>query len=298
MKLLSTYKNGNYVTSLWADGTKIRETLTDADTSFVPDFPECADVKINDWCDVGCKFCHENSTLDGLHGDILNSDWIDTVKPYTELALGGGSPSSHPDLLPFLNILKNKKVVANLTVNQKHFIEHFNLLKQLSENKLIYGLGVSLVNPNDTLIKHVQSIPNTVIHVINGVVTESTLEKLYDKNLKVLILGYKTFRRGADFYDDMVEARKSMLYNLLPKLVKKFKVVSFDNLAIKQLDVKRLLSEEKWNEFYMGDDGQYTMYIDMVKKQFARSSTSVKRYGIMNDIVDMFNVVRSENDKV
>ena len=298
MKLLSTYKNGNYVTSLWADGTKIRETLTDADTSFVPDFPECADVKINDWCDVGCKFCHENSTLDGLHGDILNSDWIDTVKPYTELALGGGSPSSHPDLLPFLNILKNKKVVANLTVNQKHFIEHFNLLKQLSENKLIYGLGVSLVNPNDTLIKHVQSIPNTVIHVINGVVTESTLEKIYDKNLKVLILGYKTFRRGADFYDDMVEARKSMLYNLLPKLVKKFKVVSFDNLAIKQLDVKRLLSEEKWNEFYMGDDGQYTMYIDMVKKQFARSSTSVKRYGIMNDIVDMFNVVRSENDKV
>lgn len=295
MKLLADYKNGNYRVEIFDDGTKIRETIDELDNKFVPDFPESFDLKITDKCTgTMCAFCHENSGPDGLHGDILNAEFIDTLRPYTELAIGGGNPLEHPDLIKFLEVLKSKNIIANLTVNQKHFVENFDLLKQLSDDKFIYGLGVSLTNPTENVVGYFQSIPNIVIHVINGIVTESSLEKLYDKNLKILILGYKLFRRGSDYYGPDVEGKKSMLYNLLPKLTKKFKVVSFDNLAIKQLDVKRLLSEEKWNEFYMGDDGQYTMYIDMVKKQFARSSTSIKRYGIMNDIVDMFDIVRSE----
>lgn len=295
MELLSTYKNGNYTVSIFDEGTKIRETIIESDDKFIPEFCESFDLKITDKCTgTMCAYCHENSGPTGVHGDILNAEFIDTLRPYTELAIGGGNPLEHPDLVDFLQKLKNKNIIANITVNQKHFIENFDLLNVMSADKLFYGLGVSLTNPTDDMIEKLQSIPNIVIHVINGIVTEQTLEKLYDKNLKVLILGYKTFRRGEDFYSEEVESRKSMLYTLLPKLIKKFKVVSFDNLAIKQLNVKRLLSEEKWNEFYMGDDGQYTLYIDMVKKQFARSSTSTKRYGIMNDIVDMFNVVRSE----
>ena len=50
-----------------------------------------------------------------------------------------------------------------------------------------------------------------------------------------------------------------------------FDVVSFDNLAIKQLCVKDILSTKEWNEFYMGDDGAATMYADLVEKKFANS---------------------------
>jgi hypothetical protein len=208
---------------------------------------------------------------------------------------GGGDPLSHPDLLEFLQILKYKNIIANITVNQKHFLESQEFIQKLVNDKLIYGLGVSVVKVDDNLIEMMQKYPNAVVHVINGIIDENNLDKMYNKNLKLLILGYKEFRRGKYFYSTEVEDKKLKMYDLLPKILNKFKVVSFDNLAIKQLDVKRLLSEDKWNEFYMGDDGQYTMYIDLVENKFAKSSISEIRYDLLDNIVDMFDVVRNEN---
>ena len=42
----------------------------------------------------------------------------------------------------------------------------------------------------------------------------------------------------------------------------------------------------------MGNDGQYTMFIDLVNKEFAVSSTWSDRYPIMDNIVDMFKKVK------
>jgi MoaA/NifB/PqqE/SkfB family radical SAM enzyme len=291
MNLLNEYQNGNYQVEIYDDGTKIRET---EDDKFVPSFPECMDVKITDYCDMGCPFCHENSTKNGLHGDILNAKFIDTLMPYTEIAIGGGNPLSHPDLLEFLMALKNKNIIANITVNQKHFLESIDVLKEWSDESLIYGLGISLTNPTEQFVDLAKNFPNAVTHIINGIITTENLQKMYDKNLKLLILGYKEFRRGKDYYSEEVENNKNNMYNMLPNILNKFQVVSFDNLAIKQLNARRLLSEKKWNEFYMGDDGQYTMYIDLVKNKFARSSVSTNRYDLIDNIVDMFDVVRNE----
>ena len=72
-----------------------------------------------------------------------------------------------------------------------------------------------------------------------------------------------------------------------------FCVVSFDNLAIEQLNVRRLISDEQWDEFYMGDDGTMTFYIDMVEGVFAKNSLSMERWPIMDNIDDMFNKVRN-----
>jgi MoaA/NifB/PqqE/SkfB family radical SAM enzyme len=291
MKLLGEYQNGNYIVSIYNDGTKIRETEAD---KFIPDFPECMDVKITNQCDMGCPYCHENSTKDGLHGDILHADFINTLNLYTELALGGGNPLSHPDLIEFLSKLKEKKLIANITVNQTHFIKQQELIGKLVNDGLIKGLGVSLTNVTNDFIELIEQYPNAVIHVINGVVSTNDLKKLYDKNLKMLILGYKLFRRGNEYYSPKVELYKASMYQELPDIIKHFKVVSFDNLAIDQLNVKRLMSVEDWNEFYMGDDGQFTMYIDLVNRQFARSSVSTNRYDLKDNIVDMFDIVRNE----
>ena len=70
-----------------------------------------------------------------------------------------------------------------------------------------------------------------------------------------------------------------------------FNTISFDNLAIEQLNPKRLMSEEQYKEFYMGDDGSHTCYVDLVKKEFAISSTSIERYPLLDDIRDMFAIV-------
>ena len=43
MGLLGRYKNGNFVTTILSDGTKIRETKDD---EFIPSFAENMDIKI------------------------------------------------------------------------------------------------------------------------------------------------------------------------------------------------------------------------------------------------------------
>lgn len=295
MNLLGEYANGNYKVYIFDDGTKIRENDSD---NLTPSFPENIDLKITDYCDRGCLFCHENSTTKGIHGDILNQEFIETIQPFTELALGGGNPLDHPDLIEFLKKLRNKNILANITVNQKHFIENKKYIDFLVSEKLIYGLGVSVTEVTDELLKLLKENPNIVIHVIYGVITEEEFKKLYNNNLKVLILGYKVFRRGEIWLsrkEEEFSINSKWLFDELSDATKHFKVVSFDNLAIRQLEVKRLMSESDWNSFYMGDDGKYTMYIDMVKKEFSSSSTSTNRQLILSNIEDMFNVVRNQN---
>ena len=295
MKEIGNYRNGNYNVKIFDDGTKIRYSKED---EFKAEFPECMDIKITNYCDRNCKMCHENSTIEGKHGDILNVNFINTLNPYTEIALGGGNPLSHPDLVQFLKICRSKRIIVNMTVNQIHFMNNLNFIDILIERKLIHGLGVSLVNATDDFFNELNKRNNTVLHIINGLINEETLNKLYNKNLKILILGYKQFRRGVDLYNKdfiEIETNKLMLYNNLKTLIEKSKVVSFDNLAIEQLRVKRLMSEEEWNEFYMGDDGKFTMYIDLVNKQFAKCSISTQRYDLLDNINDMFEVVLKED---
>lgn len=293
MELLGRYKNGNFVTTILSDGTKIRETKDD---EFIPSFAENMDVKICNYCDMGCKFCHEGSTINGKFGNILNEKFIDTLHPYQEIAIGGGDATSHPDLIPFLQKLKEKKVIANITVNQIHFEKKHELIKKLVDEKLIYGLGVSLVNPTKHFIELIKQYPNAVIHVINGVLKPSDIKALENNNLKMLILGYKHLRRGNEYFEEEqndIEVKQQWLYENLEDIIQKFQVVSFDNLAIEQLDVKRLLTQEEWDEFYMGDDGKVTYYVDMVERKFAQSSTAPfdKRYDLLDSVDDMFKVI-------
>lgn len=290
LKLLGAYKNGNYTVKILADGTKIRETSED---EFIPAFAENCDCKITDKCDGGCPFCYEGCTPNGKHGDILNYKFLDMLHPYTELAINGND-MSHPDLIPFLIKLKKKQVIANLTVNQIHFEKHQELIRELVDRKLIYGLGISLKEPTDEFISLVKTYPNAVIHVINGILSASDVEKLSDNNLKMLILGYKQLRRGEEWYDkdnENIIAKQTWLKDNLESTLDHFEVISFDNLAITQLDVKRLMSDEQWEEFYMGDDGNYTFYIDMVDGTFGKNSLATERYPIMDSIDLMFQKI-------
>lgn len=298
MKIIGQYRNGDYACTMLSDGTKIRYNNLD---SFHPEKPESIDLKITNKCFGNgnglCPMCHENSSPNGKHGDILNLPFLDTMLPYSEVAIGGGSVLLHPKLVTFLRSLKERKLIANMTVNQIDLIQSSIFLKHLVDDKLIYGLGVSLTDASDGFIETVKKFPNAVIHVINGLVTVDELKRLAGNNLKILILGYKEFRRGKALYDvigDDIEAKKSELYEALPEIVNDgwFDCVSFDNLAIEQLEPKRVMTEEEYESFYMGSDGEFTLYVDAVERKFAKSSTSTERWDITDDIKDMFDRVR------
>ena len=72
-----------------------------------------------------------------------------------------------------------------------------------------------------------------------------------------------------------------------------FSIVSFDNLSIVQLKMKQKVYN--YETLYMGDDGEFTMYIDLVKEEFSLSSCSNIRFKMEYDIVSMFNKVKSAN---
>ena len=295
-----SYKNGNYTVRLNLDnGTKIRENDLDyLEASTI----ESMDIKITNKCDRKCPFCHENSTPDGKHADLFAPSFLDTLHPYTELAIGGGNPLEHPDLLRFLLRCKEQQWIPNMTVNQYHFEQNFDFIKQLVNAKLIYGLGISLVYPSLEFMEKVKQIPNAVIHIIAGIWQRSTIEKLAHQGFKILILGYKQVRRGKDNYEKLssnIEHCIENLKNYLSEMIKEnwFDVISFDNLALNQLDVKNTLEmdDEEWKEFYMGDDGingslsSSSMFIDMVERKYAINSCSMERYDLRDTIEEMFN---------
>lgn len=290
MKLIGEYQNGNFNTRIYDDGTKIRQT---DDNEFIPEFPECMDVKITNYCNIGCAWCHEDSTVHGQHGDILQQNLLDSIHPYTEIAIGGGNPLSHPDLVEFLQMLKDRNVIANMTVNQVHFMESIELLKSLCDQKLIHGLGVSFVSFSDDFLNNLKLFPNAVLHVINGVIKLKELEKLYNHKLKLLILGYKMFRRGMNFYSARVEENSTEIKNNILTIIENFQTTSFDNLAIDQLHIKEIMSKKDWQTFYMGDDGEFTFYIDLVSQSFSKSSFSKIAYPLYSSVVDMFEKIKS-----
>ena len=167
MKILDTYKNGNAKIMLFDNGTRVIEYPDDEKLNV--DFPLSMDCKITNRCPMGCPMCHEKSTPDGDHGDIMNAEFIDKLHKGTEMAIGGGAVTSHPDLVDFLYKLKNIGVRPSITVHQKEFERNENLIKYLIDNELIYGLGVSFSSKNDKLWLKILSYKNTVVHLINGV---------------------------------------------------------------------------------------------------------------------------------
>lgn len=299
-----SYKNGNYTVSLnLNDGTKIRYNR---ENFFDPDTVESMDVKITNCCDIGCAMCHENSVPNGAHGDVLSECFIDRLHPYTELAIGGGNPLCHPDLMAFLKKCKSLKLICNMTVNQTHFEQHFEFLHELVDAKLIFGLGVSLNNPTDAFIEKINTFPNAVVHVIAGLVSLSQLDFLSTRVRKILILGYKQVRRGEQLYlcrENYIDDRIKQLKDVMPSIIndKRFEVVSFDNLALNQLCIKEILPEDIWKAFYMGDDGQdgqqtsASMFVDLVERKFAKNScaSDEERFDLLDTAEEMFGVLKN-----
>lgn len=264
--IISDRLNGNVRVVLKSDGTKIRSCSGDP----YPEFPESVDIKITDYCDAGCAFCHEDSTESGKHGDM------DFLIPYsygyppgTELAIGGGNPLAHPQLTTFLRSCLDGQLIPNITINQLHVERYRDLITRLVKDKLVYGIGISGTTKVDWL--H-ELTDNVVYHVISGVHAFDIVRDLP----KVLVLGYKMFRRGVDFHSAKVDKCKLDWWNRVCELFGRSHV-SFDNLAIEQLRLRRFFSADEWDKFFMGADGTHTCYVDGVNQQFAKSSTSIMR---------------------
>lgn len=290
------YRNGNHIVKLYCDGTKVKETIDPNDDHFTYEFPESFDLKITDYCDAGCAYCHENSTTKGKHADLNKLlPMLDTIKPGVEIAIGGGDATSHPQINWFIHECRKRGLVPNITVNQKHLKKSFEFLNACMINNYIGGIGVSLTDStkSEDFTRIARLGQHVVIHTIAGILKPEDYKRLFGK--KVLILGYKNIRRGNDNltkHSDEIQANIEQLRNDLPMLEKKCKLLSFDCLGMEQLHPKETLGmpDDKFNLIYQGHDYDMfdkdgnitvsTMFVDAVQMKVSRSSTSAmdKRY--------------------
>ena len=284
MKLIAKYKNGNALVELFDDGTRIIQF----DGNLELDYPLNIDIRVNTSCSLGfnpktgksvCEYCHETASTNGkeCNYEELKSKLIGLPRGI-ELAIGGNDITSGLD--DFLEWCHVMGYVCNLTVNALHIKKYEVILKHYLNFGLINGLGISYrkdhpIDINEFFINH----PNVVLHVIAGIDDVDDIVSLPFK--KILILGYKKFGRGADYYDIDVENNILEWYWWVQKLIETKDVVSFDNLALEQLNIRRLLLPEKWNEFYQGE---HSIYINAVEQYYAPSSRSslIESWDIMN----------------
>lgn len=292
-----SYKNGNYKVMLnLNDGTKIRYNK---ENELIPDRPESMDIKISNKCNRNCLFCHENSNSTGKIATIETlKKFAKNVPPYMECSIGGGNLMESPlETQYFLTLLTQHNAIPSITIHQQDFIENQDFIEEWVNKKLVYGIGVSVNNPKDEKLHTLlPKFNNVVIHTIAGIYDEEYYQSLIDKDYKILILGYKNFRRGKIYYNNFskeINKNISWLSDNIMELGKHFKVTSFDNLALEQLKIQEKVDPNIWDNFYCGDDGKYTFYVDLVEQVYGKNSTSTERFPIGEKTqIEMFNHIK------
>lgn len=276
MTIINRYQNGNANIEIFSNGTRCIEF----DNNLNLDYPLNIDIRLMSKCSLGfnprtgkaiCEFCHESARIDGYECDYFElQDKLIGLPKGIELAIGGNSLTV--GLVEFISWCKSQGYIVNLTVNQIHAQTPKvaeKLIQMLNEGE-IRGLGLSYRKDvqfkiPEYLINH----PNVVGHVIAGIDTVDDV--LTTPFKKVLVLGYKIFGFGEQYYSEDVERNLKTWLWWVRKLFDTKQVVSFDNLALEQLNIRRFFPDKKWNEF---NQGEHSFYINAVDKTFSPSSRS------------------------
>jgi len=287
---ISKYNNGNAEITLDSDGSRV---INYQDTLEL-NYPLNLDIKVMSKCKFGlnpktgksfCSFCHESATTDGkeCNYENLKSKLIDLPKGI-ELAIGCNDLTV--ELYNFLSWCYDQEYICNLTINQGHISRDLINIVSAIQDGYIKGLGISYRSELKWNIpKVILDYPNTVFHVIAGIDSINDVIQLKDKGVKkILVLGEKDFGFNLGKVNLDSRLHKEWFW-WIGKLFNLFEVVSFDNLAIEQLNIKRFFTQNNWNTF---NQGEYSFYIDAVTEEFSPSSRNPERTDWNNTTINKY----------
>lgn len=294
--LLHHYQNGNADIKLYDNGTRVIECAGEIRLKY----PLNIDIRVSEKCAFGlnqktgkaiCSFCHESATTSGSDADL--DDLFDVLKKLPsgiELAIGANEVTE--DLLLFLEKCGNKGFVVNLTINQGLIHRDRLLLNKCLTDGFVKGLGISYRKGMREIPTEFIAYQNTVVHVIAGIDNIEDIKNLQKQGVKkILVLGEKDFGFNLGKVKIVSESHRRW-YRQLHQLFDIFDIVSFDNLALEQLNVKRFVKD--WETTYQHE---YSFYINAVQKYFSPSSRSgeISYYDGRVSIEDYFSKLFKES---
>ena len=280
------------------DGTKLRYSLDRPEAEYTKaNVPELVDLKITNYCDAGCKFCYQSSTIKGKHAPF------ETIKQHVdmlaemgvfEIAIGGGEPTEHPQFLDILLYIHSKGIVPNFTTFSDKWLENVDMLDVVKLT--VGGIGVSVHDAAG--LELVERIESTVLnwqrkvqekyahikayrwkgpmvmaqHVVGSVPIGQTgefIDAAFGDEVPILLLGYKSvgFGKGATRYDQ----GEVSLFLKMALLNKAKASVSVDTALVDQFpDLMAALGVPK--ALVSSPEGKFSCYVDAVTGRMGPSS--------------------------
>jgi len=318
------YKNGNYwvlIDSL----RKLRVNFTNEEIKNTQ--PELIDLKITDFCDVGCSFCYQGSTKEGIHADFENVrkaiKMVTVGNVITEFAIGGGEPTTHPKFINILKEINTRKGIANFTTKSKKWFKESEIVQAVKE--YVTGLAYSIDTAEEFqefLDLHAKAFfsdnsqpwgspegPKIYIHLIPeimstedfreilGLVEQYNLSEGRGRYVTITILGFKQLGRA-----------QNIERQLQPEIIDIFMELKHTPIGIDTKfahDYQEYLDSKNIDRrLYTTEEGQFSMYIDAVKERAYRSSYELDypvdynkiHYGGYKKIIEVFSKINQNTE--
>ena len=259
--------------------------------------PELVDVKITDYCDIGCGYCYQGSTRQGRHAklDDIKSIARQLFKAgVLEVALGGGEPTRHPQFAQILEIFNEHGIVANFTTRDLSFMDDpllaariFSASKSVaisvSSAEQIQAAELKFKNGNHYQIRSYQYVIGTA----SDDQFEQIIQTSVDKYLNLTLLGYKDTGRGQAWREGVgqtvgktIPLREHKVNNQSTEWIKTVQHAMGDrsysriciDTALARESEQQLGSQNIPRHLWHKSEGLVSMYVDAVSMKMGISS--------------------------
>jgi hypothetical protein len=274
-------------------GTKVRLDLNSDEDITRASVPELVDMKITNWCDKNCGFCYQDSSHSGEHahiGSIHNLLHLLGSLEVLEVALGGGEPVGHPEFTQILKTGYDMGLNMNFSTGTIDWLNSRDMVNAVESFCSAFAYSVTSIKDMENLIrkaniterydrKHTRLFQKAQIniHIPMGLTNAGELKvilnRAYDLNIPVVLLGYKDQGRGLSYKpfinnywdrDDHWEVYKEIALNAYSPFV------SIDTALAQQWETR--LAAVAVPESYDLTEGSFSCYIDALELTMAASS--------------------------
>lgn len=136
--------------AIWCNGKTLRFAIDLTKPITELKYPEFYDIKVTGNCEGKCSYCYMDSKPE-IHYENIIEKTMNFFKEMTsnqlpfQVALGGGEPTSHPDFLKLLKILKEEfDICPNYTTNGMWVDSHNEYCESLLHFTKKYCGGVAI----------------------------------------------------------------------------------------------------------------------------------------------------------
>lgn len=270
--------------------------------------PELVDVSVGNHCTTGCRYCYRGSTADQAFASV--AEIVSAVHAFQilgtfEVALGGGDPMQHPELLDLCGQLVNlverggNHTAVHVTTRETAWLRNPRLRDVALRAFTAFGLSVDSLAALRRTHEAFQAagVDRTRLNfqVVAGVPSQAMLVRMLDyarkHYLRVTLLGYKTTGFG-----DRVQP-----HPLDPSVLKGHYGIGVDTVLAQAWE-PWLVANHAWKGSYALREGAFSCFYDVTTQRLHRSSydrsegiqVSGSRYGLSQALRPAYQRMQAE----